>query len=1119
MGYRIGVDVGEKSVGFAAVEYDAEGMPTRVLSAVAHLHDGGMDPDTAKSPLSRLATAGVARRTRRLVRNRRRRLVRLDRLLNEMGYATPRREVPQTYEAWHARARLVSGFVADEDERNALLVLSIRHIARHRGWRNPWFKFTRLAASESPTQGLLDIITRTRTTYLVDLQDDATLGQVVSAVIGQYITVRPTKRALANPEPGPVISTQVRQEDSLAELRRILSTQRVDEASAAAIYESVFFQNAPTIPKDRIGRCALLPDEMRASVSALEFQEYRIRSTVANLRIGRGSHARMLVEEEHDLVVEKLLGWRQPDKPRWRDVAEWLGVPQRDLPIPTIDDSGLTVAPVDRTSTFIEKRFSARTDVGAWWRTADAADRAELIEIVTDLSGQDTDLARPSVAALLDTLTDESQENLDKLELDPGRAAYSCEALRRLNDVMRRERCDLHDARKAAFDVADDWAPPRPTFDDPIEHPTVARVNVLVRRFLSTATLKWGLPDEVVVEHVRSAFMGPAALAVHSRTVTSNRRRRDQTKALLVEQGVERPSDTDVRRYECVERQNCVCLYCGGTITMTTSELDHIVARAAGGSGRRDNLVAVCRGCNADKGRQAFAAFAERTNRAGVSLDEAQERVRNWQRGAMSVRQFAVLKRDVGVRLALTDDEELDERSMESTAYAAREMRFRIESFLAAEASRLGLDSTPQVSVYQGLITSEARKAGGVDDLLQLRVGTRKSRLVADVLDPSKLQPRIDTPKLRLDRRHHAIDAAVLTILRPAIAKTLTERNAIHRDNRDNGSHPEWREYQGRYPADQETFRAWQISIRQLADVLRAEVEADRVAVVRPLRLAPRAGSLHADTVGPLDKKAITDAFTADDIRRICDQALFSQLTTELAGQNQLPEDDQRGNRLGWNTEKPVMLFPSNAPYIQVRGGAAALGDTCHYARIYAWRANAGFRFGMVRLFTGELATIGLSGRGIDIFTHELPLDSQAMRVAPPNLVKRIIEGEARQIGWITLGDEIELDPTHFSDGETTIAQFMREAPERRWTLKGFPEPSRLRITPSLLASEGLSDSTPEIVRTVLENSGSVMPTVNVVLGSPGCTIIRRTVLGRPRWKSDGLPVSWNVGDAADQAF
>ena len=72
MGVRIGIDVGERSLGLAAVDYDDDGWPIEILAAVSHLHDGGMDPDTAKSPESRLATAGVARRTRRLYRNRHR---------------------------------------------------------------------------------------------------------------------------------------------------------------------------------------------------------------------------------------------------------------------------------------------------------------------------------------------------------------------------------------------------------------------------------------------------------------------------------------------------------------------------------------------------------------------------------------------------------------------------------------------------------------------------------------------------------------------------------------------------------------------------------------------------------------------------------------------------------------------------------------------------------------------------------------------------------------------------------------------------------------------------------------------------------------------------------------
>ena len=50
MAYRIGIDVGERSVGLAAVAYDDAGTPTEVLAAVSHIHDGGTDPDTAKSP-------------------------------------------------------------------------------------------------------------------------------------------------------------------------------------------------------------------------------------------------------------------------------------------------------------------------------------------------------------------------------------------------------------------------------------------------------------------------------------------------------------------------------------------------------------------------------------------------------------------------------------------------------------------------------------------------------------------------------------------------------------------------------------------------------------------------------------------------------------------------------------------------------------------------------------------------------------------------------------------------------------------------------------------------------------------------------------------------------------
>lgn len=42
--YRIGVDVGDRSVGLAAIEFDDAGFPIQKLALVTFRHDGGLDP-------------------------------------------------------------------------------------------------------------------------------------------------------------------------------------------------------------------------------------------------------------------------------------------------------------------------------------------------------------------------------------------------------------------------------------------------------------------------------------------------------------------------------------------------------------------------------------------------------------------------------------------------------------------------------------------------------------------------------------------------------------------------------------------------------------------------------------------------------------------------------------------------------------------------------------------------------------------------------------------------------------------------------------------------------------------------------------------------------------------
>jgi len=135
---------------------------------------------------------------------------------------------------------------------------------------------------------------------------------------------------------------------------------------------------------------------------------------------------------------------RNPERPRWRDVAELLGTSPRSLAQPSIDQDGGGAVPVDRTSQTILLKAKKSTPLGQWWRAASPADRAEFVDYVTDLSGSQDE---PGSAAVADLLADQSgtvAEAIEALELESGRTSYSREALGRRSAGCRRN--GRHDA-------------------------------------------------------------------------------------------------------------------------------------------------------------------------------------------------------------------------------------------------------------------------------------------------------------------------------------------------------------------------------------------------------------------------------------------------------------------------------------------------------------------------------------------------------------------------------------------------------------------------------------------------------------------------------------------------
>lgn len=115
--YRVGADVGLNSLGFSAIQLDANGNPTALLKTLSYIHDGGVDPTQNKSGTTRKAVAGIARRTRNMRKRRSHRLSQLDRQLYQLGY--PVDEVPETehglYEYWNVRSALATAYVPDKD--------------------------------------------------------------------------------------------------------------------------------------------------------------------------------------------------------------------------------------------------------------------------------------------------------------------------------------------------------------------------------------------------------------------------------------------------------------------------------------------------------------------------------------------------------------------------------------------------------------------------------------------------------------------------------------------------------------------------------------------------------------------------------------------------------------------------------------------------------------------------------------------------------------------------------------------------------------------------------------------------------------------------------------------
>lgn len=1091
--YRVGFDVGTHSLGCAAIEVDDNDQPIKILSAVSLIHDSGIDPDQNERAITRLATSGVARRTRRLYRRRRHRIIKLEKFLRSQGWKTVNFEhYSDPYLPWKSRVALVNGFIADETQRGEYLSIALRHIANHRGWRNPYWKVSSLYSPDAPSDAFEEIRKELEAKTKRKIPHDVTVGQLISfAQFGQDRLrgggKKKDKNKSASEIKQAVISARLHQIDHAREINEICRVQKIDDALRKQILDLVFAAESPKAA--RPGKDSLQEDKYRALKASDAFQRYRIAALIGNLRVLHEGATRRLHGNERSIVFEYLVNLAPKTEPSWLEVADLLNIDRGQLRgTATMTDDG------ERAGAKPPVHDTNRTILGCkvkplaqWWKNASEPERAAMLKALSNAEVDDFDSpAGAQVQAFFAELDEKEHEKLDSLHLPMGRAAYSEDTLVRLTKRMNQENLDLYDARRAEFGIAEDWTPPAPRIGEPVGNPAVDRVLKGVARWLEAAADEWGAPKSVVIEHVRDGFISKSKAREIDR---ENNKRHKHNEKLFREMeehlGIEgKPRSADLWRFQSVQRQDYQCAYCDSPITYANSEMDHIVPRAGEGStNTRDNLVAVCHRCNLSKSNIPFAVWAQKVSIPGVSVKEALDRTKRWSvDSGLNKTEFNNFRAKVRARFQRTaHDEPLDARSMESVAWMANELRARV-------AQRFHHENT-SVSVYRGAITAEARRAAGIANKLRFIGGPGKTRL---------------------DRRHHAVDAAVVAFTRQYVAETLAIRSNKKRAAELLRDAPKWKEFTG---ADEKRRAAWNVwlpKVQKLASLLQVALDEDRIVVTQNIRLRVGNGRAHKETTGKLKTIRVGDAISITDIDRASSEALWCALTRDedFDAKAGLPENPERKIRIHgtwYGADDEIEVFPVGAGAIKVRGGYAEL-SRFHHARIYKVPKKTGYDYCMLRVYNTDL----VRHRNEDLFSVELKPQTMSVRQAEQKLRKSLAENSAEYLGWIVPNDELVVDTSRIASAQLNEVQEIY-GKIHRWRLLGFDSNSRILLRPLQLSAEGLPDDANAASKEIIKGRGW-RTSINGFLTGGNVAVVRRDALGRVRLTSAAhLPISWKV--------
>ncbi|MCL2771293.1 MAG: type II CRISPR RNA-guided endonuclease Cas9 [Firmicutes bacterium] len=607
--YRIGLDIGIASVGWAVLGHDADGEPNRILARGVRVFEAAEKPKDGKSLAEERREA---RSVRRRLRRKKHRLERIKELItrefnidvNTLFETSERKDI------YVVRYEALDKKIEKEDWARLLI-----HLAQKRG-----FKSNRRSEKEGDAGALLKATSNNKT--IMEAKGYRTVGEFLYK---EHFEKNEPIRNKKGDYKNTFLRSQCEEEVDLIFVNQIKfgnkrASEKLKEEYKGILFGQRGFDAGPgkgsrwggdLIEKMR-GKCTFCKNEPRAPKNSYTFERFMLVQKVNNLKGLTQEQKEQVIDEAHktqDLKFTKIrkslkladdykfnfVNYSPPKKKGKKGETEDV---EKEKKIKDPEDT-----------TFVKlKGYHSLKDI-----TTDPDEIDRIAYVLTVFKTDERIKEKLLEAGLTD---DKIEKVLDKNINFTQFGHLSTKAIKQLLPHLEEGMRYDEAATKVFGDHRalnkDGKRVNKLKFNDinkDIVAPVVKRAVSQTFKVVNAIIREYGNPELVCVEVGREAARSFRERQDKEKEIKENQEINERIKNKIVELGVPHPRGQDIEKYKLWQEQQNICAYCQqplevGSLFSKAAEVDHIIPWSVCFDNGYRNKVVVHAACNQEKGNR-----------------------------------------------------------------------------------------------------------------------------------------------------------------------------------------------------------------------------------------------------------------------------------------------------------------------------------------------------------------------------------------------------------------------------------------------------------------------------------------------------------------------------------